>query len=132
MRARRAYWHRTAGTGPARIPGADHMSLETSILRNTKFLVGPTAQRGHAWHYRASDQGVEPNHYDGFIPVGDVVRRLFPSPVLTVPTAIAIPVGPGEVPDFMQNDIGYRWQLMARKGIIPGTPEERLDLIDVE
>jgi phage/plasmid-like protein (TIGR03299 family) len=108
------------------------MSLETSIWRNTKFLVGQTAQRGHAWHYRASDQGVEPNHYDGFIPVGDVVRRLFPSPVLTVPTAIAIPVGPGEVPDFMQNDIGYRWQLMARKGIIPGTPEERLDLIDVE
>lgn len=30
-----------------------------------------------AWHYRATMQGNEPNHYAGFVPVEDVVRRLF-------------------------------------------------------
>lgn len=53
------------------------MSAETSQWLNQNTLIGLTAQRGHAWHYRASDQGVEPNHYDGFVPVEDVERRLF-------------------------------------------------------
>lgn len=53
------------------------MSKETSQWLNQNVLVGFTAQRGHAWHYKASEQGVEPNHYDGAIPVEDVRRRLF-------------------------------------------------------
>lgn len=53
------------------------MSKETEGWLNNYTLIGNTAQRGHAWHYRQSAQGAEANHYDGAIPVADVVRRLF-------------------------------------------------------
>jgi phage/plasmid-like protein (TIGR03299 family) len=53
------------------------MSKETTEWLNRNILIGNTAKRGKAWHYAASSQGDEPNHYDGFIPVGDVKRRLF-------------------------------------------------------
>lgn len=53
------------------------MSAETMTWLNTMTLIGQTAKRGNAWHYRAEDQGNEANHYAGFIPVPDVKRRLF-------------------------------------------------------
>ncbi len=53
------------------------MSRETLEWLNANTLIGYTAKRGNAWHYRASDQGDEPNHYAGAIPVEDVERRLF-------------------------------------------------------
>ena len=40
-------------------------------------LIGYTSKRGQAWHYRAEDQGSEPNHYEHVVPVADVRRRLF-------------------------------------------------------
>lgn len=62
------------------------MSKETLAWLNANTLIGFTDQRGNAWHYRASLQGDQPNHYPGPIPVEDVRRRLFgwsaaPSPV---------------------------------------------------
>ena len=48
------------------------MSAETSTWLNTQTLIGFTDQRGHAWHYRADDQGDEPNHYPSAVPVADV------------------------------------------------------------
>jgi len=53
------------------------MSAETEEWLNTMTLIGCTDKRGKAWHYRESAQGAEPNHYPGFIPVEDVLRRLF-------------------------------------------------------
>lgn len=53
------------------------MSEETSNWLNTMTLIGFTEKRGKAWHWRESDQGVEPNHYPGAIPLEDVKRRLF-------------------------------------------------------
>ena len=53
------------------------MSEETASWLNTMTLIGYTDQRGHAWHYRASAQGGESNHYPDAIPVQDVQRRLF-------------------------------------------------------
>ena len=53
------------------------MSRESDLTLNTLTLIGFTEQRGHAWHYRQSLQGAEPNHYPGAVPVGDVARRLF-------------------------------------------------------
>jgi hypothetical protein len=32
-------------------------------------LIGFTDKRGHAWHYRPEEQGDEPNHYPGAIPL---------------------------------------------------------------
>ncbi|NNH73725.1 DUF932 domain-containing protein [Nocardia uniformis] len=82
------------------------MSRETSEWLNTQTLIGMTEQRGKAWHYRAEDQGSEPNHYPGYIPVGDVRRRLFgwraeavaphyPVPFGTTPETPADPANPG-------------------------------------
>lgn len=53
------------------------MSMESSTWLNQMTLIGQTDKRGTAWHYRAADQGAEPNHYPGFVPVADVKRRLF-------------------------------------------------------
>lgn len=53
------------------------MSRESLAWLNTNTLIGFTDKRGNAWHYRASAQGDEPNHYPGPIPVPDVKRRLF-------------------------------------------------------
>src|SRR5690625_263352 len=53
------------------------MSRETSQWLNQNVLIGYTEKRGTAWHYRASNQGDEPNHYTGAIPTEDVRRRLF-------------------------------------------------------
>lgn len=53
------------------------MSQESATWLNTMTLIGFTAKRGNAWHYRAEKQGEESNHYTGAIPVDDVVRRLF-------------------------------------------------------
>jgi phage/plasmid-like protein (TIGR03299 family) len=53
------------------------MSRETLQWLNTQTLIGYTARRGTAWHYRAGEQGGEPNHYEGPVPVADVRRRLF-------------------------------------------------------
>lgn len=53
------------------------MSRETLTTLNQNVLIGYTSKRGQAWHYRASEQGAEPNHYENAIPVEDVRRRLF-------------------------------------------------------
>lgn len=53
------------------------MSQETAQWLNNNVLIGFTQKRGTAWHYRASEQGTEPNHYPLAIPVADVQRRLF-------------------------------------------------------
>lgn len=53
------------------------MSQETMHVLNTRQLVGMTAKRGNAWHYRLEEQGTESNHYPDAIPVADVHRRLF-------------------------------------------------------
>ena len=53
------------------------MSQETTEWLNKNTLIGFTDRRGTAWHYRAAEQGGEPNHYPGPVPVEAVERRLF-------------------------------------------------------
>jgi len=67
------------------------MSKESLAWLNSNVLVGFTSKRGNAWHYRASDQGVEPNHYEGAIPVADVRRRLFDWEPVSVPMTAIVP-----------------------------------------
>jgi phage/plasmid-like protein (TIGR03299 family) len=66
------------------------MSHETLEWLNNNTLIGFTDKRGKAWHHRASDQGAEPNHYSGPIPVADVIRRLFHWDAVAVPLAIDV------------------------------------------
>lgn len=61
------------------------MSAETIADLNSNTLIGYTEKRGNAWHYRSEDQGDEPNHYAGAIPVADVKRRLFDWTALEAP-----------------------------------------------
>lgn len=67
------------------------MSSETSQWLNQNVLVGFTDKRGTAWHYKAAEQGDEPNHYPGAIPVEDVRRRLFFWEAEKVPMFVAGP-----------------------------------------
>lgn len=67
------------------------MSTETTNWLNNNVLVGMTDKRGQAWHYKASEQGAEPNHYAGAIPIEDVRRRLFSWNALEVPMFISVP-----------------------------------------
>lgn len=81
------------------------MSQETSQWLNQNVLVGYTAKRGTAWHYRASEQGEEPNHYDGPIPIEDVRRRLFNwEPVESLAPRFPLPDG-SEVTDTSRKGI---------------------------
>lgn len=64
------------------------MSAETTKWLNTMTLIGNTLQRGHAWHWRAADQGDEPNHYDKFVSIEDVRRRLFNFEAISQPVYV--------------------------------------------
>jgi phage/plasmid-like protein (TIGR03299 family) len=68
------------------------MSNETLKWLNENTLVGFTDKRGNAWHYRASLQGEQSNHYPGPIPVPDVERRLFAWDAITSPVWVKDPV----------------------------------------
>lgn len=67
------------------------MSKETTQWLNTMTLRGFTEERGKAWHYMASAQGDEPNHYPGAIPPEDVIRRLFHWQALAVVPTYTVP-----------------------------------------
>lgn len=71
------------------------MSKEKLEWLNSKTLIGCTDSRGsNAWHYRADLQdGREPNHYPGPIPIGDVKRRLFDWNAVELPVFVARPAG---------------------------------------
>lgn len=51
------------------------MSQETSQWLNTHTLIGFTAKRGNAWHYRADLQAGSGNHFEGAVPM-DAARKL--------------------------------------------------------
>jgi phage/plasmid-like protein (TIGR03299 family) len=73
------------------------MSKETALTLNTNCLIGFTAKRGTAWHYRADLQTVDPitghkgNHYRGAIPMDHVQRRLFNWEAVASPVFVGNP-----------------------------------------
>jgi phage/plasmid-like protein (TIGR03299 family) len=73
------------------------MSKETLEWLNANTLIGFTAKRGTAWHYRSDLQAAEPNHYPGPVPVQDVKRRLFGWEALSSPVYVESPVTGGIV-----------------------------------
>ncbi len=77
------------------------MSKEDLSTLNTTTLIGFTAQRGTAWHWRAALQGAELNHYEGPVPAADVVRRLFSWDAVTaeVQAVLVTEDGVNAIPD---------------------------------
>lgn len=94
------------------------MSKETMQWLNNNTLIGNTDQRGHAWHYRASDQGAEPNHYAGFVPTDDVLRRLFCFDAVELPVYVRIPADFDTMSGIDDNGMPYREvQVPNRKAV---------------
>ena len=81
------------------------MSKESSKWLNTMTLIGNVLKRGKAWHWRESEQEGESNHYDGFVPVEDVRRRLFDW------SAVQTPV-------FIKNENGNFVEIQDRKAVM--------------
>lgn len=81
------------------------MSKESSKWLNTMTLIGNVLKRGKAWHWRESEQEGESNHYDGFVPVEDVRRRLFDWSAV-------------ETPVFVKNDDGNFVEIQDRKAVM--------------
>jgi phage/plasmid-like protein (TIGR03299 family) len=84
------------------------MSKETLEWLNQNVLVGFTSKRGHAWHYKMSEQGDEPNHYPHAIPVDDVERRLFYWDARSYPVTITVPTATDEASDMDEDGLPIR------------------------
>src|SRR5664279_6011088 len=94
------------------------MSKESLEWLNRNTLIGFTDKRSKAWHYRASEQGSEPNHYPGAIPVADVKRRLFSWQALQLPISIEIPTHVGTMTTISDEGLPIRFQRVpGRKAI---------------
>jgi phage/plasmid-like protein (TIGR03299 family) len=91
------------------------MSRESLQHLNTNVLIGNTDQRGHAWHYRAAEQGDESNHYPGPIPVEDVQRRLFGWHAESRRIAQEVPADPANVTHLSPSGLPARWVTIERK-----------------
>lgn len=106
------------------------MSRETIEWLNTQTLIGFADKRGQAWHYRASDQGAESNHYDGAIPVEDVRRRLFHwDPIVADNNATYTIVGADGLPQTI-TVVGKGRQSMVRPAGTFG-PDDDGDILGV-
>lgn len=90
------------------------MSRETIEHLNINTLIGHTASRGTAWHYRAEAQGTESNHYTGAVPVADVQRRLFGWVAESRPVAVQVPACSGTHSEFR----GCEWEVIPGKQAI--------------
>lgn len=95
------------------------MSKETAQWLNNNVLIGFTEKRGTAWHYRASEQGAEPNHYPLAIPVADVQRRLFHWHAVEARTFFEFDAGNGQGLSVLTPDGSmFKVQRSERKTII--------------
>lgn len=85
------------------------MTAETMTDLQFNTLIGQVAERGPAWHRRddlrrnADGTIAEDNHYQGFIPVEDVRRRLFHWQPQTLVVAYLKPCDAGEA-DVIRHD----------------------------
>jgi phage/plasmid-like protein (TIGR03299 family) len=94
------------------------MSRETLQHLNTNVLIGNTEHRGHAWHYRADEQGAESNHYPGSIPVADVQRRLFGWQAESRRVAVETPADAASMTHLTEGGRMARWAVIpARQAI---------------
>ena len=95
------------------------MSRETIEHLNTNVLIGNTDQRGHAWHYRAEEQGDESNHYPGAIPIEDVQRRLFHWEAASCRMAMEVPADFGTMTHLTADGTPVRWAVQQGVQAIP-------------
>jgi hypothetical protein len=98
--------------------GEPTMSKETLQHLNTNTLIGNTDARGHAWHYRAEEQGTETNHYPGPIPVADVQRRLFYWEAESRRIAVEVPTSVDSMTHLTADGTPARWAVVEDRQAI--------------
>lgn len=94
------------------------MSRETLTHLNTNTLIGNTDARGHAWHYRAEEQGEQSNHYTGPVPIEDVRSRLFDWQAQSRPLAVEAPSSVEEMTHLSDEGSPVRWNVVADRQAI--------------
>jgi phage/plasmid-like protein (TIGR03299 family) len=94
------------------------MSRETMTTLNTDVLIGMTDERGHAWHYRAEEQGAESNHYPRAIPVADVQRRLFHWSAEPRRVAVEVPADLTSMTHLSPEGLPMRWDVQVDRQAI--------------
>lgn len=94
------------------------MSKETLNHLNTNTLIGNTDARGHAWHYRAEEQGEQSNHYPGPIPIEDVRARLFAWTAESRPIAVETPTDLDSMTHLTSEGTPACWQLVPDRQAI--------------
>jgi phage/plasmid-like protein (TIGR03299 family) len=104
------------------------MSQETLTWLNQNVLIGYADKRGEAWHYLASAQGDEPNHYDGPIPVADVERRLFHWEPVSRPVYAAVPCAADEATSMLPDGTPIRYVELSRQAILRSDNDAELGL----
>jgi len=85
------------------------MSKESLTWLNTNTLIGCTSKRGHAWHWRAQEQGAASNHYPGPIPMIDVQDRLFHWTAESRRLAVEVPADPQSMTHQGVDGTPVRW-----------------------
>lgn len=79
------------------------MSKESMLDLNRNTKIGCVAERGPAWHRRDDLQGDIDNHYQGFIPVADILRDLFNWDPNTVLVGYLVPCDAKDA-DYIRKD----------------------------
>lgn len=102
------------------------MSKESLNWLNQNVLIGNTAQRGTAWHYRAAEQGTESNHYEGPIPLADVERRLFHWTAESRRVAVEVPADSMvDATHLSEDGLPMKWVVQPeRQGIVRSDSED--------
>lgn len=93
------------------------MSKKTLNSLNTNSLIGFIAKRGTAWHWRAQEQGGQPNHHPGAIPVEDVQGRLFHWTAESRRLAVEVPADPDPAAT-PQHALSVRWAVVQDRQAI--------------
>lgn len=88
------------------------MSSETSTWLNANTLIGFTTKRGHAWHWRAEEQGEQSNHYPGPIPLADVQDRLFHWTAESRRVAVEVPGDSSQMAHLDDDGRVTRWAVI--------------------
>jgi phage/plasmid-like protein (TIGR03299 family) len=109
------------------------VSAETSNWLHSKIKVGFTKERGNAWWYRLSDdekvreQTGKSSHYEGAVPVEDVVNDLFNWEAIEVPVVIDVPeLTPEGVDTYRLEDVTSKHIVRPRGALGPDDPGGRL------
>ncbi len=94
------------------------MSRENLNWLNTNTLIGFTAKRGTAWHWRAEEQGEASNHYTGAIPLVNVQDRLFRWTADSRQLAVEVPADLQSMTHLSDDGTPVRWAPVADRQAI--------------